>query len=581
MTAGVDSLTPPSTRWRSPADVDRDDVAALRRFTHLPTRLCELLVRRGLAAGPEAAAFLRPSLDGLHAPSSLPDMPAAADRIERAIAAGEGILVHGDYDVDGMTGSAVLAGAIEELGGRVDAFVPHRTRDGYDLGPTGIAKAREGGSTLIVTVDCGISATAAVESARSAGIDVIVTDHHRPGPVLPPAVAVIDPARDGHDYPYGGLAGVGVAFKLIQELFVRQGFGADRLNRYLDLVALGTVADQAPLTGENRALVRFGLKVLDRTRRPGLRALMRAARVGEWSSVRASDIAFRLAPRLNSAGRIGEAEDGLRLLRTDDPAEAERLATLIEEVNARRRETDREIFEDARAALGDTFDPAADRLAVAWREGWHPGVLGIAASRLVDRIGRPAILVAVDGDRGRGSARSVPGFHLFDALSECSDLFDRFGGHAAAAGFDIPASRLPELRARLLEGAAARLPDEPHRPASLVDLELGLHELDAKFVRGFTHLEPFGNSNEVPLLAARGVRFDRIETVGPEGEHLRATLTAGGVSLEAISFRDGALAEGLRESPIRDVVFELHVEERSRGLRAQAHLVSISSDAAS
>ncbi|MDX1395909.1 MAG: single-stranded-DNA-specific exonuclease RecJ [Gemmatimonadota bacterium] len=580
MTAGVDSLTPHPTRWQSPAVVDREDVAALRGFTHLPIRLCELLVRRGLAAGPDAAAFLRPSLDGLHPPSSLPDLPAAADRIEHAIAGGEGILVHGDYDVDGMTGAAVLAGAIEELGGRVDAFVPHRTRDGYDLGGAGIARARRDGSTLIVTVDCGISAIGAVESARSHGIDVIVTDHHRPGPVLPSAAAVVDPAREGHDYPYGGLAGVGVAFKLVQELFARRRLEQERLNRYLDLVALGTVADQAPLTGENRVLVRFGLKVLDRTGRPGLRALMRVARVGEWSSVRASDIAFRLAPRLNSAGRIGEAEDGLRLLRTDDPVEADRLATEIEQINARRREADREIFADARAALDDTFDPVSDRLAVAWREGWHPGVLGIAASRLVDRIGRPAILVAVEGDRGRGSARSVPGFHLFDALSECADLFDRFGGHAAAAGFDIAAVRLPELRARLLEGAASRLPAEPHRPASLVDLELGLHELDAKFVRGFTHLEPFGNSNQVPLMAARGVRFDRIETVGAEGEHLRAALTAGGVSLEAISFGDGSLADGLRTSPVRDVVFELHVEERARGLRAQAHLVSISADAA-
>ncbi|MFV1986179.1 MAG: single-stranded-DNA-specific exonuclease RecJ [Gemmatimonadota bacterium] len=557
--------------------MDAGDVTSLQGFSNLPLRLCELLVRRGLLAGAETVAFLRPSLDRLHPPGQLPDMTRAADRIEQAITAGEQILVHGDYDVDGMTGAAVLSGAFGDLGGMATAFVPHRTRHGYDLGAAGIAKAREIGATLIVTVDCGITAVEAVTEAATRGIDVVVTDHHRPGPALPPAVAVVNPNREDNEYPYRGLAGVGVAFKVIQELFSRQQVSNERLNGYLDLVALGTIADQAPLTGENRILTSFGLKVLDRTRRPGLRALMQTAGVGRWSTVRATDVAFRLAPRLNSAGRIAEAADGLRLLMTDDFAEADRLAGAIEETNTLRRETDRTIFEEARTALAADFDPERDRIAVLWGDGWHPGVLGIAASRLVDDLRRPAVLVSVNGDRARGSARSTPGFHLFNALASCDDLFDRFGGHAVAAGFDIRTDRLPELRRRLLEFAARELPLEALAPELTIDLDISLSEIAPAFVRGFQYLEPFGNSNEMPRFAARGVTFRRIETVGADGDHLKALLDQDGSTLEAISFWNGDKVPDLSASPVRDVVFELQVEVGSRGPRAQAHIVSISS----
>jgi single-stranded-DNA-specific exonuclease len=502
-------------------------------------------------------------------------MAAAADRVAQAIERSEPILAHGDYDVDGMTGAAVLAGAFEDLGGVATAFVPHRTRDGYDLGRAGIEKAREVGATLIVTADCGITAVEAVTEAAEQGIDVVVTDHHRPGASLPPAVAVVNPNRADNEYPYAGLAGVGVAFKLVQELFARQRLGPERLNRYLDLVALGTIADQAPLTGENRILTRFGLKVLNRTRRPGLQALMRVAGVGRWSAVRSTDVAFRLAPRLNSAGRIAEAADALRLLTTGDFAEADRLAGSIEETNMLRRATDREILEDARAALAADFDPDNDRIAVLWGEGWHPGVLGIAASRLVDDLRRPVVLVSVDGDRGRGSARSIADFHLYNALASCDDLFDRFGGHAVAAGFELPADRLPELRRRLLAFAEKELPLEALEPDLAIDLEISLPEITSDFVRGFGYLEPFGNSNVNPRFVARGVTLRRIDTVGAGGDHLKAVLTQDGATLDAIWFWEGERLAELTASPVHDVVFGLEVEVRSRGPRAQAHIVSL------
>lgn len=575
MAPGVEPAAPAAAHWRLPPPIDDGAVEDLRRLTDLPRPLCAFLARRGLVAGAETRAFLRPALDQLHPPHLLPDLSVAVDRIERAIEGGERILVHGDYDVDGMTGAALLAGAISDVGGDAIPFVPHRTRDGYDLGPSGVEAAADAGATLIVTVDCGITAIEAVRLAGTRGIDVIVTDHHRPGPEMPDAVAVVNPNRSDHDYPFKDLAGVGVAFKVVQEVFARQHVTDDRLNRYLDLVALGTIADQAPLTDENRVFARFGLKVLDRTRRPGVAALMREAGVGRWSAVRSSDVAFRLAPRLNSAGRIGEAADGLDLLVTEDHARGEALARRVEAVNVERRDTDRAILTEARVLLQTEYDEETDRIVVLWSRGWHPGVLGIAASRLVDELGRPAILVSVEDERARGSARSIPGFHLFDALASCRDLFDRFGGHSVAAGFDIAPDRLPKLRERLRQYALGALSPESLGREIAVDMEISLADVSPDFVKGFGYMEPFGTGNPLPKFLARGVTFRGLQTVGAEGDHLKAVLEQDGATLESIFFWQGGMLASLEEHPRRDIVFELQVEEQRRGRRVQAHIVDI------
>ncbi len=485
------------------------------------------------------------------------------------------MLVHGDYDADGMTGAAVLAGALEELGAMVVPFVPHRTRDGYDLSPAGVERARAAGAGLIVTSDCGISAVDAVREASERGIDVVVTDHHRPGGELPAATAVIDPARRDHAYPFRELSGAGVSFKLVQELYARKGIGDHRLNRYLDLVAFGTIADQVPLLGENRALARFGLRVLQRSRRPGLRALLREAKVGKWSAVRATDVAFRLAPRLNSVGRMGDAGDGLRLLMTPDRVEADALARRVEAINTERRVADRAIHAEAETMLEAAFDPDRDRMVVLWREGWHPGVLGIAASRLVDDLHVPVALVALDGATGRGSARSVPGFHLHEALSSCAELFDRFGGHAMAAGFDIRLESLPALRERLNRVAADRLGSEPQATVRRLDLVMGIEEITPEFIRSYEYLEPFGTGNPVPRILAEGVELRAIAAVGGDEAHLRCRLANGSAELEAIAFGRGGALEEWRAGGRRDVVFELHVEMGARGPRAQAHILAV------
>lgn len=566
---------PVAEDWRLPPPVAAADARALERHVGLPIPLCELLVRRGYVPDDEVRRFLRPGFHDLHRPADLPDLSVAADRIEAAIAAGEGILVHGDYDVDGMTGAAVLATAMRELGGDAVPFVPHRARDGYDLGAAGIARARELGATLIVTVDCGTSAIDAVRDAGAAGLDVIVTDHHKPGPELPPAVAVVNPSRPGHAYPFRPLAGVGVAFKLVQELFERKGFREGHLNRYLDLVALGTIADQAPLIGENRALARFGLRVLDRTRRPGVRALLRQARVGRWSAARASDIAFRIAPRLNSVGRIGDAAVGLDLLMSDDDVIADRLARRIEEANGERRAIDRAVQEGAARRLDTGCDPAGDPAVVLWEDGWHPGVLGIVASRLVDELGRPVVLIGMNGETGRGSARTAGGLHLFRALSRCAQHLDRFGGHAAAAGFDIRRDELEAFRGRFLDEVRAEVGDEPVRPRLEIDQELPVGVVADGLARALSHLEPFGSGNPMPRFIARDVRFRDVEAVGRDGDHLRFRLVDGGGELDGIAFWRGPELGDLLDGRTRDVAYELHVEKGPRGLRAQAHLIGV------
>jgi single-stranded-DNA-specific exonuclease len=572
-----DSAAPPH-RWREPEPISAELTDPVKRAVGLPRNLCELLIRRNPAhADPERArSFLRPLLTHLHAPSDLPDLLPAVERIERAISEGEPMLVHGDYDVDGMTATALLVHGLKDLGGRVSGFVPHRTRDGYDLGPAGLARAEEEGARLIITADCGTLAKSAVEEARSKGIDVVVTDHHRPGPDLPNAVAVINPSRSDSQYPFDGLAGVGVAFKLLSQLHADRGLATEYLNQHLDLVALGTVADQAPLVDENRALVRFGLRALDRTRKPGLQALLRVARRGA-RSVDADEIAYQLAPRLNAVGRVGAAEDGMQLLVTEEHGEADSLARHIDEQNQIRRATDRKVLQEADEQLDREYDPGRDRVVVLWRDGWHRGVLGITASRLVDRLQRPTILLGFEGESGRGSARSVEGFHLFHALEACAPALERFGGHAMAAGFDIRRSRLDEFLGLLRDYAERELPIERLTPPLEIDLALPLATITPEFYRDLSHLEPFGASNPRPRIALRRVGIRDARAIGGDGAHLKATLESDGVRLDAIGFGQGDRLSGLKAGARYDVAMELHENEWRGRVGLQAHLIDFRS----
>lgn len=582
----------PRRRWIEPRPVSAAAVEALRESLQLPSLLCQLLVRRGCRDPDAARDYLRPRLETLSAPESLPDLTTAVDRVQEAIDAEETILVHGDYDVDGMTAAALLARGLRELGGRVDAFVPHRLRDGYDLGAAGLARAEEIGARLILTADCGMTAVEAIDAANEAGLDVIVTDHHRPGLRLPAARAIVNPHRADSEYPFDGLTGVGVAFKLLTALHRRAGRPAGSLNRHLDLVAIGTIADRGPLVGENRTLVRAGLRVLARTRNRGLWALMAAARVTPLDDrVPAEDVAFQLAPRLNAAGRVGAAEEGLRLLLTEDAAEAETMAQKLEEHNRRRRATDRRVTEEAEAQLRESFDPEGDSAFVLWSDDWHPGVLGIVASRIAERFCRPTIIISFDGDLGRGSARSAGGANLIGVLDECSALLERYGGHREAAGLDVRREALEEFRRRFLSevsalSAGAAPGDDPagaapaeERPVAgepqelEIDLQVTLTEAQDSIRIWLRHLEPFGFGNPRPVLLARDVRFEDLVRVGADGSHLRASvLSEEGGRLQAIGFGMGDRAAELREGSW-ELAFEL-VEDHWRGRRRiQARLL--------
>ena len=453
--------TAPLPRWVLEPAPEVGTVRALAVELGVPEPLAALLLQRGYAQVDDARAFLRPALDRLSDPASLKGMSAAVAAIVAAVSRGETILVHGDYDVDGQCASALLTRALRIGGARAEAFVPHRLRDGYDFGPAGLAQARSIGAKLILTCDCGITAVETVAEAEASGIRVVVTDHHLPGPALPPATAVVDPQQPGDESGMGILCGTGIAFKLVQALVPALGLPASLPFHLLDYVALATVADVVPLTGENRILVRHGLRLLNETRWVGLRALIESSGLA-GGELRAGQVGFILAPRLNAAGRIGESADGLRLLLTDDPDEAKLLAQRLERLNTERQGLDQRILDEA-IELVEAAGGLDTRCGIVLgAEGWHPGVVGIVASRVVERYGRPAFLVGFDGEVGKGSGRSISRFDLHGALGHCGDLLERYGGHRMAAGHHGAARSLRRIqgpvRGRRGPGARPRGP---------------------------------------------------------------------------------------------------------------------------
>jgi single-stranded-DNA-specific exonuclease len=568
--------TETARRWVFPAPPDDAAVERLGRELRLPPALCRLLVQRGFGEPAAARDFLRPHAGHIHPPELLAGIGDAVARISRAIAARETILVHGDYDVDGICSTALFVRALRMMGARAVPFVPHRLTDGYDLSDAGVRAAAEAGATLILTADCGIVAHDAVARARAAGIDVVVTDHHTPGPTLPPAAAVVNPSRADCAYPYSGLAGVGVAFKVCCALARATGFPEERLHAFLDLVAVATIADIAPLSGENRALVRWGLRNLPRTPNPGLRALLDATGLGARAEITAGQVGYVLAPRINAVGRMGEALRGVRLLLTDDPAEAAEIAAVLEEENRWRQGVEGETLKEALAALEVGFDPARDRAVVLASEGWHPGVIGIVASRLVERLHRPAVMIAIGEDgEGKGSARSIPAFHLYEAMRACGEHLVRFGGHRVAAGCSIRRERVDAFREAFNGCAAAALGEDDLVPEVRIDLEMELRHADGDLVRMLRHAGPFGAGNATPVFAARGVHsVGRPRVVG--NGHLKLRLGGAGAALDAIGFgmagrwEDARLADG----PL-DVAFKLEENTWNGRTSVQAKLVDL------
>ncbi len=563
----------PEARWVRANPPDPAVVALLTQELLLPESVCTLLIARGYADPVAAKRFLRPRLEDLEAPESLYDLPRATDRIASAIKRGETIFVHGDYDVDGMSSTALLVRTLRTLGAAsVVPFVPDRLTDGYDLGNAGVAAAKRAGATVVVTCDCGTSAHDAVNALNQSGIDVIITDHHLPGGPLPDAYAICNPRRPGCTSADKNLAGAGVAYKLALSLCDAMGVTRNIAQRHLDLVALATVADVAPLTGENRVMVRYGLRLLAETDKPGLRALIRSSRL-EGKQLTAGRVGFVLAPRLNAAGRVGSASLGLELLLADDEHTANSIARDLEELNAERQGIDRQVYSDAMRMV-ESAD-MSDRWAfVLAKEGWHPGVIGVVASRIVEQTARPCVLVAIEDGVGKGSGRSISRFNLHAALTGCSDLFQRFGGHRVAAGLTMDAALIPAFAERFDTIARNSLTVDDLTPELRVDLDLSLPQIDEELEKVLRHFEPAGIGNPAPVFSAEGVTIAaRPRKIGNDG--LKLVLGTGDDTIEAVGWGMAAHAAGLSSGEPFSIAFKLEREEYRGVSRLQLRLSDI------
>jgi single-stranded-DNA-specific exonuclease len=567
----VSATQAPIFRWVVSPRPDPVAVAQLSQRLHLPGALAALLVPRGQGDAEVARKYLRPSLDDLSDPLTLAGMADAVEAIAAVVRAGGTIMVHGDYDVDGQCATAVLTRALRAAGADVVPFVPHRLRDGYDFGPAGLAAARAAGAALVITCDCGITAVDTVRDAREAGIGVVVTDHHLPGDQLPPALAIVDPQRHDDTSGLSHLCGAGIAFKLVQALVPALGLPANLPYYLLDMVALATVADVVPLVGENRILVKHGLRLLGESNWPGVRALLEACGLA-GKELRAGHCGFILGPRLNAAGRVADAADGLRLLLSDDPEEASALARRLDGLNVERQALDQRILEEALEQVELVSDLEHESGFVLAAEGWHSGVVGIVASRVVERYGRPTFLIAFDGDIGKGSGRSISRFDLHTALLACGDLLERFGGHQMAAGLTIRRQNLEAFRERFGGIARESLAPEDLGPEQRVDLEVELQELTYELERLCRYLEPCGTGNTSPVFGVRGVRFAGRFRVG-QG-HLKGTLDDGRYRLPVIGFQWADRVPWLNDAPV-DAAFRLEINEWNGQLSLQARLCAL------
>lgn len=521
----------------------------------LPPLLVQLLFNRGISEPTQAEAFLTVSEKLQSDPFLLPDMEKAIARVYRALLGNENIAIYGDFDADGVCGIALLTQGLSTLSGKVIPYIPHRLKEGYGLNSASLETLQQQGVTLVITVDCGTSSIQEVEQAQRRGLDIIVTDHHSISYPLPPALAVINPKREDFAYPFPQLAGVGVAFKLLQALF--QILGKEgQLAELLDLVALGTVADMVPLLGENRYLVKKGLETLSKTHRLGLQEMAHLAGL-ELNSLDTESISWVLAPRLNAPGRLDEALSSYRLLVTDSLEEARHLAGELEQKNAQRQKLTEEFLARAKEQL---FVSGIDfPILIVGGEDYPPGVAGLIAGKLADEFYRPTIVFKLGQDITRGSARSIPEFDTITALRECQDLLLRFGGHPTAAGFALPTRNVTQFQQRFLKIAANQLAGVELHPFLTVEAEIPLSTINGEIFKLIQRFAPFGHSNPLPALLSRGVKVIDYHSVGNGGQHLRLKLRQGDIVWQGIGFDLGNLTAEV--TPEIDLVYNLTVDQ--------------------
>jgi single-stranded-DNA-specific exonuclease len=492
-------------RWKLKDQADQNEILALADTLNISNVLADLLIRRGVKNFFEAKNYFRPSMESLHDPLLMDGMEDAAKRVIEAITANEKICVYGDYDVDGTCSASLMYLFLKELGGNAEIYIPNRITDGYGLSKEGIDHVKAIGTKLMITVDCGITAVEEVDYANTLGIDTIICDHHKPKDEIPRAVAVLDPLKPNCKYPFKYLSGAGVAFKLARAVGDRFG-QIDIALKYLDLVALAGAADIVPLVDENRILVREGIEQINQNPRPGILALIKSARM-EPGNLSAGQIVFTLAPRINAVGRLGDANRAVNLFITNDYQEAIKLAKVLEDENLERRKIDESTFSHALSEIDEMVNFEDDFGIVLHNDNWHPGVIGIVASRLVEKYYRPSVMLSTIDGVAKGSARSISGFNIYKALENCEDLLIQFGGHEAAAGLAIKIENIPEFRRRFNIYLKENLTDTEILPEINIDTKISLSEITPKFVRVLDQFAPYGPGNMRPVFLSEDVEF--------------------------------------------------------------------------
>lgn len=535
-------------------DQNDDQVMEFARNLQVPPALARLLIKRGIVDQAEARAFLSPSPEQFHSPWLMLGMEQSVARIFEALEKDQKIMIHGDYDADGISATVILVEAIKTLGGQVDYFLPSRFDEGYGLHIEPLDHFKASGMSLVVTVDCGINAVKEVAHASEIGLDLIVTDHHQPRDPLKGAVAVINPLQEKCSYPYKDLSGSGIAFKLAVALMEKSRLPFP--NTLLDMAALGTTADVVPLLGENRVIVSAGLDVLRGLKRVGFKALVEAVGL-EHDRINSTSLAYILAPSVNAAGRMGAALPAAQLMLEKNALVAAELAGNLHQSNLQRRLTEKNILAAAETAAEAQLAEGDGRIITLAGDGWHHGVIGIVASRLVERFNRPVALIALDGNEGRGSARSIPGFDITAALADSAKLLSRFGGHEQAAGFSIPGEKVPELRANLNRYARQQLGDQPLKGRLYIDTELEEDEIELELASKIESLQPYGTANPVPLFGSRDWLLQSWRLVGADQKHLKLKVDKDGYTLEPIVFSGSRYLDQLEKGRRVNLAFRL------------------------
>ncbi|MCA0992802.1 single-stranded-DNA-specific exonuclease RecJ [Pseudalkalibacillus hwajinpoensis] len=549
------------TRWKL-AETDETNIDRLQSELGISRLAASLLVNRGISGEEEARRFLYKENLAYHDPFLMSGMKEAVERIQQAIASDERILIFGDYDADGVSSTTVLVYTLRELGATFDYYIPNRFTEGYGPNEAAFRQAKEDGYHLIVTVDTGISGVHEAEVAKEIGVDLIITDHHEPPPVLPDAYATINPKKPGCTYPFKGLAGVGVAFKLSQALLGRIP------GHLLEIAAMGTIADLVPLQDENRLLASEGIRALQNSNKPGIKALLDVCGLKD-QELNEEHLGFGIGPRLNAAGRLDSADPAVELLTTDDPLLAEQLASDIDALNKNRQELVNTMTKEAIEEVETNYiSDESNRVLIIAKEGWNAGVIGIVASRLVEKYYRPTIVMSIDREKGvaKGSARSIEAFDMFANLSECRDILPHFGGHPMAAGMTIDLDYLEQLRTRLNNLAIEKLTEEDLTPLTKVDLHCRVEDVTLETIEEMNLLAPFGVSNPKPVVMLKDVHLSQIRRIGSQDNHLKVALEENGTTLDGVGFHFGYAFEEIASRAAVSVIGQLSVNEWN-GLR--------------